>query len=265
MGKWLAVLKRVATALPYLTFVTVLLYIAGREFNSNYWHGVGLPLMATDKQFADMLYDGFLGYILWTGSIFGLKTSPVLIIVIVSILGVLAYAGLEWGVDHVLIKVAARRKTSTKPPPSPRAELIQEGLEKNLLRFFHTTLVLLALPLLFSLTVLTPAVPSVAFGRKGLDVGIKEAAHYEAEIRQLRDGLVDVTVVNVKLADDDKLARVVPMECRGDRCAAMTANGPISLPKDRFGEESVVRANLTDACFTAAGLARRRIEAAISR
>jgi site-specific DNA-cytosine methylase len=93
---------------------------------------------------------------------------------------------------------------------------------------------------------------------KGFALATKDVAMYKERFKKLRDGLVDVTFVSVKRTEGEKLVRAIPMECRGERCAAMTADGPISLPKDSFGEESIARVELTDACYTEAGLAKRR-------
>lgn len=261
MKKVLSTLKRVATALPYLTFLTVFLYLAGRQFDTKYWQAIGLPLMATDKQFADMLYDGFLGYILWAGSVLGSKFDPTVSILILSIAVVTLYRLAQWGGDNVLKMIEKRRLGSSREPLSPRVRAFLNELEKSGGYFVIVSLPLLSIPILVGMTALTPALPTLALGKQGFVQGKKDMALYESRLRQLRDGLVDVSVVAIERADGDKLTRVIPMECAGDRCAAMTSDGPVSVPKDRVGEESVVFAVVTDACFSQAGLERRRTEA----
>lgn len=263
MEKVLAVLKRIVVALPYLTFVTVILYVAGREFDIKYWRAVGLPLMATDRQFADMLFDGFLGYLFWVSSFFGLKFNPILAIFLASIVMVAAFRAIEWLAARATAKLMERRSGPSKASLSPKVKGLLDEIDKSGGYFTKVAMSLLTLPLLFWITALTPALPLLALGSKGIDVGKKDVALYEARIRQLRDGLVDVSVVSVKRVENEPPVRAIPMECAGDRCAAMTSEGPISLPKDRFVEESVVRANLTESCFTASGLAKRRSDAAI--
>jgi hypothetical protein len=263
MEKVLAALKRIVVALPYLTFVTVILYVVGREFNIRYWRAVGLPFMATDRQFADMMFDGFVGYFLWVGSFFGPKYNPALTIVLVSVVVVAVYRGVELGVARAKTKLMDGQGEPSKAPLSPRVKGIFDEIEKSGGYFTKVSLALLMIPILVGMSALTPAVPLAAMGSKGFDVGMKDVARYESRIRQLRDGLVDVSVVSVKRVDNEPSVRAIPMECAGDRCAAMTSDGPISLPKDRFGEESVVRANLTESCFTAAGLAKRRSDAIV--
>jgi hypothetical protein len=260
MEKVFAVLKRVVTSLPYLSFLTAILYLAGRQFNASYWRGVGLPLMATDRQFADMLFDGFLGYLLWTGRFFGRTFSPVAVALIISFVLTVVYRLLEWQLTRLKAKRVARGGEPSIGL-SPRAERILDEIEKSGGYFSTISLALLAVPLLIGMIALAPGVPLLAFGGTGFDEGRKELASYEARFKQLRDGLVDVSVVKVKRLDGGESVRAIPMECAGDRCAAMTADGPVSLPKDRFGEESIVRADLTDACFTPLGLVRRRAHA----
>jgi len=265
MEKVLAILKRVGASLPYLTFLTVILYLAGREFNSKYWRGIGLPLMATDRQFADMLYDGFLGYVLWVSSFLGPKFNPVLTIMIVSVVVVAVYRGIEWGVAYAMNRLSARREDPSIAPMSPRVIGILDEIDKSGGYFTSVALSLLAVQILISMVALAPALTLLALGGEGLIQGRKDVVMYESKLRQLRDGLVDVSVVSVRRFEGDEPIRAIPMECAGDRCAAMTSDGPISLPKDRFGEESIVRADLTEACFTAGALARRRSDASKNR
>jgi len=263
MEKVTAALKRIVSALPYVTFVTVILYVAGRQFNFEYWRAVGLPLMATDRQFADMLFDGFLGYFIWVGSLFGPRFNPTLTILLVSVIVVALYRGIEAGLSHASTKLKKRRRGMPRTFISPAVKCLLSEVETLGSYFVKVALTLLAIPILLGTTALTPAFPLVTLGSKGVDVGRKDAARYEARSRQLRDGLVDVSIVNVTREEGEKPVRAIPMECAGDRCAAMTSDGPISLPKDRFGEEFVVRANLTEACFTAEGLEKRRSNALI--
>lgn len=263
MEKVFAVLKRVVTSLPYISFLTAILYLAGRQFNASYWRGVGLPLMATDRQFADMLFDGFLGYLLWTGRFFGLTSSPIIAALIMALVLTAIYRTIEVGLARFEARCVARGRDSAVAPLSPKLVRILDEIEKSGGYFVTIALALLAIPLLVGMTALAPGIPFLALGGEGFDQGRKEIASYEAKFRQLRDGLVDVSVVKIKRLDTEDAVRAIPMECAGDRCAAMTADGPVSLPKDRFGEESIARADLTEACFTPLGLVRRRAHATI--
>lgn len=258
MDRLFSVLKRVARGLPYLSFLTAVLYMAGTEFNTNYWRGMGLPLMATDHPFADMLYDGFLGYFLWSSSVFGPNFSPLLATSIVSFVLAGMYRALEWGGERLTAKLAAKRADPSRPPPDPRVTRVLDEVAKLLGYFVTVAIALLMVPLLVGMTALTPTLPALALGSKGFEAGEKALARYEAKTRQLRDGLVDVSIVSIKRDDGKKAASAIPIECAGDRCAVVTEDGPISLPKDRLGEESVVRAIWTEACLSPAGLAKRR-------
>jgi hypothetical protein len=259
MEKLLTVLKRVATALPYLTFLTVFLYLAGREFNAKYWRGVGLPLMATDRQFADMLYDGFLGYLLWASSLFGPRFSPTLTILIFSAIAAALYRVVQLGAARAGVAINKRWGSTSSKPIGPKAMGVLDEIEASGGYFTMISLTLLSIPILVGMTALAPALPTLALGGQGFVQGKKDIVLYEARLRQLRDGLVDVSIVSVKRGEGEKPSVAIPMECSGDRCAAMTQDGPISLPKDRFSEESVVRAEVTEACFSTAGLERYRM------
>ncbi|NID17228.1 hypothetical protein [Luteibacter yeojuensis] len=259
MDKLLTALKNAVRGLPYLTLLTAILYMAGREFNTNYWRSIGLPLMATEHSFADMLYDGFLGFFMWSGSLFGSRFDPLRTILVVSLIIVAIYRLIEFVAEKAQRWAVRHRANAQGPLIGPRVTKTLDELTKWAGYFIAVYVPLLLIPVLVGITALTPILPSLGIGEEGWEEGRREFVRFEARVRQLRDGLVDVSVVDIRRADDGKPMPAIPIECAGDRCAAMTESGPVSLPKDRFGEERLVRsATWDESCLSSKALAKRR-------
>lgn len=244
-----AFLKRAIRNLPYFTLLTGALYAAGQEFHSGYWRGVGLPLMSVDESVASLLYQGSIAYFLLLGEV--LKFITKFVVVGVLLLPVVGFAlhfkdDFETRVNTMLFSQTNRAFSAFRERRLPSASIVDalsssERFTTNAMRYVAVSVATLAAILMaFALAVLA--------GKQGFEQGRAAVRSGMAHLMEENDALVDVTVVDIRSLLNERIERAVPLTCAGDRCAAITSAGPISLPKDRFLGESVVKAVWDDTC-----------------
>ncbi|SEP09309.1 hypothetical protein SAMN02800692_3606 [Luteibacter sp. UNC138MFCol5.1] len=250
--------------LPHLTVATALAYGMGVEFRIRYWRAMGLPLMASDRPFAETVREGFLGFSVWFSRMLTVRN------VTVAILGaaaVYALARFAWGAfDRRLTELVAERRRNRlilgedDRPIRP----ILRHLDALITHADAVVVPLSSAVIVVGLLFLSVLVPWTAVGDIGAEQGVSSLRAYEKRSHELRDGLVDIAAVSVRTLPGDVTVSAIPIECQGDRCAAMIEAGPISLPKDRFLEESVVKAVWGPDCLSEAGLRRRAAHDGVS-
>lgn len=246
MGK---IAKTLLGHLPVITIVTAFMYCAGVEFRINYWRAVGLPLMSSDRALAEVLREGFFGIVSTFAQI--LKVVNLWVWMLVG--GVVYAIAFEVfpRIDNRLLnwlrrKGLARRLRSTYDPEknSSRFDAIGRCIDRANSIIAPTGSILLT----FYFACLIALLAWTDAGKRGAEQGRAMLRYHESLYRQLQDGLVDVSVVKIKALHGDAIVEAVPMSCLGDRCAAMYAGGPISVPKDRMVEESIIKAIWDETC-----------------
>jgi len=246
--------RAVLAKLPLITMLTGFAYCAGVEFRLSYWRAIGLPLMASDRPFAEMLREGLLGLIFAFAQVLKIYSIWSWIVGAALLFGFATFAfrraesrALNW----LRRKALTRRLRDGYEPSkaSARFDVVDHFID-------HADKVIqpsTSIVFLLGTAALAVLLPWAAVGERGTEQGLSALARYEDRYRQLRDGLVDVPIVAIRTYPSDAVVEAIPMDCQGDRCAAMTSSGPISLMKDRFLQESVARAVWDDTCRRAGG------------
>jgi len=249
-ANWSAFMKRVLRDLPYFSLFTGAIYAAGRGYLSGYWSGVGLPLMDGYASVADVLYEGARAYFLLLANALDVVKLPVIFgILSLPLIGLAFHMQdrFKRHTESLVQQLLTPKLRAVKRKYGPAAESIAEAIDASehysagVLRIARTALGVIAV-ILLAFTFANLA------NREGAIQGKGAVARRAAHLREIADGLVDVTVVRVRNPVDEHIEQGVPFSCEGDRCALMTAAGPISLPKDRFLEESVAKAVWDDTC-----------------
>jgi len=241
--------RAVLAKLPLITMLTGFAYCAGAEFRMSYWRAIGLPLMASDRPFAELLREGLLGLISAFAQILNTYSIWSWIVGAALLFGFAAHAArwLESRALNWLRRKALTRRLRDGYEPS-KASARFDALDHFIERADKVITPSTSIVFLLGVAALAVLLPWAAVGERGTERGQADMARYEARYRQLRDGLVDTSVVSIRTYPTDTVVEAIPMECQGDRCAAMTSNGPVSLMKDRFLQESVARAIWDDTC-----------------
>lgn len=234
-------LSRFRPAIPLFTLLTAFLYLSGRELNSSYWNVWGLPLMGSSHDFTDMLYDGYLAVSATMLDVIGRSLPPVAVVFLVGLAAAVLHKLASLALQSVERYDRKRRKARAyrRVAPSPSADNILDLLDVALL--YLAPAVSLVLATFFVIAV--PILSALYFGEAGEWLAKSDRVKSEAALDRLMGGLVDATAVRIRRSSEGPGVLAIPIECRGDRCAVMTAYGPVSIPKDNVLEEFVLKSS----------------------
>lgn len=250
--------RALSLRLPLVTVLTGLVYGAGVQYRIGYWHAIGLPLMSSDRPFAEMIYEGFFGYLF---SFFRIIKPAYLIVGILG--GALLFAlvtDCRQRFERGFVEWLRRRAIARHLRGEYGSDRSPSAVDTASRLIDHADLVVgpsSSAILILCFAALVAMVPWLASGERGAEQGRAALKNAQARVRQLRDGLVDVSVVTLRTYPDDRIVRAIPLECEGNRCVAVTAEGPVSLPSDRFLQESIVKAEWPSACLSPEAWKRR--------
>lgn len=256
--KFVAVARAVFARVPVFVLLTGLVFAAGSQYAHGYWDALGLPLMDTGTSVYDTLLTGYSGLLLTILPLLHFEYSPALVVLFVS--AVVVIAGLlDRRFDAWLIRRRRRRK---------RAGIVRsERVSRNFGRFLrfakaYERFARISLPQLglimavFSVLYIFTA-PIGSAEKLGREFAAKRLAQGRSELRAMNDHLVDVALVSFHPSQGTELAVGAPLKCNSERCALLTANGPIAVAKERLVDQYVQRADLPASCYTEDGIARR--------
>jgi len=236
--------KQLILAVPGFTLLTAVMYASGREFDFEYWKECGLPLMASQHEFADTVYEGFLGFTSLLASFIGNAVAPAGVVLCVAFVGGFAPWALKLLERRVSAAIDARKARKAKSVVTP-AETTQvsirdpDGIASAIERSADIGHIV-GLGTFGALGVLlAPALLMLFIGAQGKYQAKASREHKIVQLDAVRKGSKGITVVKVRIPDSTSLAVAIPIGCQGERCAALAEDGPISLLKTDFIQESL--------------------------
>jgi hypothetical protein len=251
-----AYLVGLAARIPILTVVTGYVYRAGGEYDSHYWRALGVPLMHDNRTFQDLLDSGFMAIALLCTEPFRGSSRWMWWGIGLCLFVALAWEGMvrlkrsKWLLNLNL----ESEKTWLSPAWSRRKRAITRVMGRffSIIQFPHFALTAL------SCAILIAFLPLLGVGREGTREGFRQATLYASLAKASKDRLTDVTIAVFRLTQDQAQGEGISMGCSPDRCALMTVDGPISVPKGQVLYETRLNALLPKSCYTDEGIKRRK-------
>jgi hypothetical protein len=260
MDKVGAAFKAAFLRVPFLILLTAITFACGHQFMHDYWDTLGLPLMSASSSVNDTLLNGYAGLLLWISPALHSGIDPTAIVILASAALVLSRLAARSVWVRMLRRRRVRRRLDSVMTRDRRKSF------RRFARFAHeyerfakiSLPALSAVVVLFSILFIITAPVGYA-GKMGRQRAAKQLSQGRVDLQSLKDRLVDVSSVTYTKPNGADVGMGVPLNCDSERCALLTTDGPLAIAKSRILDEYVERAELPPSCFTASGIAKRRL------
>lgn len=255
-----AAFKMAFSRVPFLIFISAVTFACGHQFMHDYWDALGLPLMSASSSVNDTLLNGYAGLLLWISPALHSGINPTAIVISTSAALVLS----RFAARSVWVRLLRGRRARRKLDPVTTRD--RRKSLRRFVRFAHeyerfakiSLPALSAVVVVFSILLIIIAPVGYA-GKMGRQQATRQLSQGRVDLQSLEDRLVDVPAVTYTKPNGSEVGIGIPLNCDSERCALLTNDGPLAIAKSRILDEYVERAELPPSCFTASGIAKRRL------